>query len=74
MAGVCQGLAVASLFQALGRAPVSVVSPINAINPLITLVLVHVFLRQLESVNIFLVVGTLLSVGGVIAVVLGATS
>ncbi len=74
LAGVCQGLAVASLFQALGRAPVSVVSPINATNPLITLALVHIFLRQLESVNRFLVVGTLLSVGGVIAVVLGATS
>ena len=73
LAGVCQGLAVASLFQALGRAPVSVVSPINATNPLITLALVHIFLRQLESVNRFLVVGTLLSVGGVIAVVLGAT-
>ena len=74
LAGVCQGLAVASLFQALGRAPVSVVSPINATNPLITLALVHIFLRQLESVNRFLVVGTLLSVVGVIAVVLGATS
>ena len=74
LAGVCQGLAVASLFQALGRAPVSVVSPINATSPLITLALVHVFLRQLESVNIFLLVGTLLSVGGVVAVVLGATT
>ena len=55
-------------------APFTVVSPINATSPLITLALVYVFLRQLESVNIFLVGGTLLSVGGVIAVVLGATS
>ncbi|HZC03347.1 MAG TPA: EamA family transporter, partial [Gammaproteobacteria bacterium] len=72
-AGICQGLAVASLFQALSRAPVTVVSPINASNPLITLVLAHLFLRRLESINSALVVGTLLSVGGVALVVLGAS-
>ena len=72
VAGICQGLAVASLFQALSRAPVTVVSPISASSPLITLVLAHLFLRRLESVNVLLVVGTLLSVGGVATVVLGA--
>lgn len=74
LAGICQGLAVASLFQALSRAPVTVVSPINASGPLITLFLVHIFLRRLESVNLLLVVGTLLSVGGVVLVVLGAAA
>jgi drug/metabolite transporter (DMT)-like permease len=74
LAGVCQGLAVASLFQALSRAPVTVVSPINASNPLITLVLAHLFLRRLESINLLLVIGTLLSVGGVALVVLGAAT
>jgi drug/metabolite transporter (DMT)-like permease len=73
LAGVCQGLAVASLFQALSWAPVTVVSPINASNPLITLILAHLFLRRLESINLALVVGTLLSVGGVALVVLGAS-
>jgi drug/metabolite transporter (DMT)-like permease len=73
LAGICQGLAVASLFQALSQAPVTVVSPINASNPLITLVLAHLFLRRLESINLVLVVGTLLSVGGVALVVLGAS-
>src|SRR5918999_2874552 len=73
LAGICQGLAVASLFQALSRAPVTVVSPINASNPLITLVLAHLFLQRLESINLVLVVGTLLSVGGVALVVLGAS-
>lgn len=72
LAGICQGLAVASLFQALSRAPVTVVSPINASNPLITLALAHLFLRRLESINPLLVMGTLLSVGGVVMVVLGA--
>jgi len=74
LAGICQGLAVASLFQALSRAPVTVVSPINASGPLITLVLAHIFLRRLESINLFLVLGTLLSVAGVVLVVLGATA
>jgi uncharacterized membrane protein len=73
LAGICQGLAVASLFQALSQAPVTVVSPINASNPLITLVLAHLFLQRLESINLVLVVGTLLSVGGVALVVLGAS-
>jgi drug/metabolite transporter (DMT)-like permease len=72
LAGICQGLAVASLFQALSRAPVTVVSPINASSPLITLALAHLFLRRLESINLLLVMGTLLSVGGVVLVVLGA--
>jgi drug/metabolite transporter (DMT)-like permease len=73
-AGICQGLAVASLFQALSRAPVTVVSPISASSPLITLVLGYLFLRRLESINVLLVVGTLLSVGGVATVVLGAAA
>jgi drug/metabolite transporter (DMT)-like permease len=72
LAGICQGLAVASLFQALSRAPVTIVSPINASSPLITLALAHLFLRRLESINLLLVMGTLLSVGGVVMVVLGA--
>ena len=74
LAGVCQGLAVAALFQALSRAPVTVVSPISASSPLITLVLSLIFLRRLELINAFLVAGTLLSVAGVVIVVLGATS
>ena len=72
LAGVIQGLALVFLFQALSRAPVTVVSPINASSPLITLVLAHFFLQRLESVNLLLVAGTLLSVTGVVIVVLGA--
>ena len=74
LAGICQGLAVASLFQALSRAPVTIVSPIYASTPLMTLFLVHVFLRRLEAVNPTLVLGTLFSIGGVVLVILGATS
>lgn len=73
LAGLFQGLAVASLFQALSRAPVTVVSPIYACTPLITLLLVRVFLRRMETIDFLLAVGTLLSVAGVILVILGAT-
>ena len=74
LAGVSQGLAVAFLFQALSRAPVTVVSPINASSPLITLVLAHIFLQRLEHISPMLVFGTLLSVAGVVLVVVGAVS
>jgi drug/metabolite transporter (DMT)-like permease len=73
-AGIILGLSVASLFQALSRAPVTVVSPINASNPLITLILAHLFLRRLESINLILAAGTLLSVGGVAIVIIGAAA
>ena len=72
LAGVSQGLGVVFLFQALSRIPVTVVSPILGSSPLVTLVLAHFFLGRLESVTPPLVVGTLLSVGGVVLVVLGA--
>ena len=73
LAGLLQGLAVASLFHALSRAPVTVVTPIYASQPIIALALASVFLRQLESVDWLLAAGTVLSVAGVILVILGAT-
>ncbi len=72
-AGILQGLAVAMLFHALNRAPVTVVSPIHASQPILALGLAYVFLRRVEFVDPMLVFGTLLSVGGVIMVILGAT-
>ena len=74
LAGISQGLGVASLFQALSRAPVTVVSPINASGPLITLLLVHLFLQRVESITPRLILGTFLSVAGVIVVILGAVA
>ena len=72
VAGIFQGIAIASLFLALSRAPVTVVSPINASSALITLTLAQVSLRRLEAINLPLVLGTFLSVGGVTLVVVGA--
>ena len=73
LAGLLQGLAVASLFHALSRAPVTIVTPIYASQPIIALALASVFLRQLESVDWLLAVGTVMSVAGVVLVILGAT-
>ena len=73
LAGLLQGLAVASLFHALSRAPVTIVTPIYASQPIIALVLASMFLRQLESVDWLLAAGTVLSVAGVVLVILGAT-
>ena len=73
LAGLLQGLAVASLFHALSRAPVTIVTPIYASQPIIALALASVFLRQLESLDWLLAVGTVLSVAGVVLVILGAT-
>lgn len=74
LAGLLQGIAVASLFHAFSRADVTIVTPIYASQPIIALALASVFLRQMEALNWWLVVGTVASVGGVIMVILGATT
>ncbi len=68
--GVFQGLAVTGVFLALSRAPVTSVSPLIASSPLMTLGMAHIFLQRLEKVNSMLAAGTLLSVGGIIAVII----
>lgn len=74
IAGIFQGLAVAAVFQALSRAPVTVVSPIYASQPLVTLLLVHIFLKRLETVSPMLVLGTVISIAGVSLVIIGAAA
>lgn len=73
LAGLLQGMAVASLFQAVSRAPITIVTPIYASQPVIALLLAWLFLRRLETLDTLLAVGTFLSVAGVILVILGAT-
>ena len=53
------------------RAPIIVVSPIISAQPVISLALAHVFLQKLERITLPLVLGTLLVVGGVVAIALG---
>ena len=49
-----------------------VVSPIVSANPLFTLLLAGLFLSAQENVNRWLVIGTIITVGGVALVVLGS--
>ena len=71
LAGISAGGAVIVLYIAVNRAPVSVVYPVAGINPLINLILVHLFLQRLERITLRVVGGTVLVVAGVILVVLG---
>ena len=71
LAGVCQGVANVSLFQALSLAPVTVVSPTLATQSLFVLAITHFTLSRLKSVTMPLVIGTTLTVVGVALVVLG---
>ncbi len=72
LAGIASGIAVISLYFAVQRADVVVISPIVSSSPLVTLLLSHLFLARLEQVTKRLVFGALLTVGGVLLVVLGS--
>ena len=71
LAGIASGIAVISLYFAVQRADVVVISPIVSSSPLVTLFLAHVFLTRLERVTKRLLFGALLTVGGVVLVVIG---
>ena len=71
-AGLASTWGVIFVTLALSRAPVVVVAPIVSISPLLTVLLTHLFLRRVERVTPRVVGGTLLVVGGVTLVILGA--
>jgi len=71
LAGVCAGAGAICFFSALGRAPVTVVTPITFAAPLVTLATSQIFLRNLERINPRIVGGAIVSVVGVALVVLG---
>ena len=61
---------IAQLF-AVQRADVVIVAPILATFPLWTLLLSHIFIARLEQITLRLTLGTLVTVAGVVAVILG---
>jgi len=71
LSGAAAGIGNTSMFFALSKVPVVVAAPIGAVNPLVALLLSHIFLKRLERVTASIVVGTLLVVGGVVLVILG---
>ena len=73
LSGLAAITAVISLYYALQRADVVVVSPIVSVNPLVTLLLAHIFISRLESITKQVVAGINLAVVGVIVVAIGST-
>ena len=73
LAGFAAACAVMSLYFAVTRegSNILVIAPIVSCNPLVTMILVRLFLRQAETITTGLVVGTLMAVGGVAMVVVG---
>lgn len=69
-AGVFETSAVLLMLNAFVTGPVVLVSPIAATSPVWTLLMSVVFLRDLEGINRYAVVGTLCVVVGVIAIYL----
>jgi drug/metabolite transporter (DMT)-like permease len=63
--GLCNGCAVLSMYSALGRGPVSLVSPLIATYPLVTLLLSVRFLKR-ERVDARLAAAVAMTVGGVV--------
>lgn len=74
IAGAGSGGAIVALSFALEEGDVTVVAPIVSISPLITLLLVRVFLERLENVSPRLMLGALMVVGGTVLVVVGNSS
>jgi drug/metabolite transporter, DME family len=64
-AGIFSAIGVVLMFQALSRGQVVVVSPVLATNPLFTLILAAIFLRDVEQLTRRVVVGAVLVVIGV---------
>ena len=73
MAGFAAACAVMSLYFAVTRegSNILVIAPIVSCNPLVTLIMARLFLRQSETVTKELVIGTLMAVSGVAVVVVG---
>ncbi len=70
LAGILASTGAFLSFFALDLAPVVLVSPIFTVNPLVTLVLAAVFLRQVERITIRVFIGASLVIAGVILVIL----
>lgn len=69
-AGIFSATGVASMFLAIERAEVVVVSPISSTHPLFTLLLAAILLRDLERITIRILIGGLLVFAGIVLITL----
>ena len=68
-AGFFNTAAMLSVFYALSHGKVVIVEPLVSSNPVMTLLLTAIFLRDLEALNLRVIVGALVTVAGTILVV-----
>jgi drug/metabolite transporter, DME family len=68
-AGIINTAAMLSVFYALSFGKVVIVEPLVSSNPVLTLILTAIFLRDLEALSLRVIVGALLTVAGTILVV-----
>jgi uncharacterized membrane protein len=68
-AGIFNTSALLSVFFALSYGQVVVVEPLISSNPVLTLLMTAIFLRDLEVISLRVVIGALLTVLGTILVV-----
>jgi uncharacterized membrane protein len=68
--GISNGLSVLTLFAAVRNGPITLVAPLLAVYPLVTVVLTAITLRHVE-ITPRIVIGTVLTVAGVALVLAG---
>ena len=68
-AGIINTAAMLSVFYALSYGKVVIVEPLVSANPVLTLLFTAIFLRDLEAINIRVIIGAFLTVTGTILVV-----
>jgi uncharacterized membrane protein len=68
--GICNGLSALSLFAAVRNGPITLVAPLAAIYPLVTVGLSAIMLKHI-AITPRIVAGTLLTVAGVALVLIG---
>jgi uncharacterized membrane protein len=70
MTGISNGLSALTLFAAVRNGPITLVAPLAAIYPLVTVALSAVMLRHI-AITVRIVAGTVLTVLGVVLVLIG---
>ena len=71
LAGCASTWGVTCWFLALGVAPAILVAPLAAVSPLFSVLLALVFLRGMERVTVRTILGTLMTIAGVILITFG---
>ena len=71
MSGLASVFGVSSFYLSLDRVSVVIASPVAGANPLVAIIMTHIFLRCLERVSRRTVIGAVLVVAGVALVTIG---